>query len=81
MSPYPRTDNPTRTPAEADHPPLDLENLHLRMRVAVLSEALRAAEEELTACRFGECAWAKAHPPVIPYALAVLEADRREFSS
>lgn len=81
MSLYLRTDNPARTPAEAAHPTLEAENLHLRMRVAVLSEALRAAEEELNACRFGECAWAKAQPPVLPYALAVLEADKREFSS
>lgn len=53
MSPYPLNTAPAATPAEAHHP-LVLENTTLRMRVAVLSEALRAAEEELNTYRFGE---------------------------
>ncbi len=78
MTFYPRNEAPARTPAEVAHG-LESENAHLRMRVAVLTEALRAAEEELTACRFGECGWAKAPPA--PYAVAVLAADRREFGA
>lgn len=51
---YMQTLNPALTPADRAHA-LELENSTLRMRVAVLTEALRAAEEELTAHRFGEC--------------------------
>jgi hypothetical protein len=51
---YPRNLTPAPTPAESPRN-LELENSTLRMRVAVLTEALRAAEEELTAHRFGEC--------------------------
>lgn len=46
--------NPVRTPAEANHA-LELENTHLRMRVAVLTEALRAAEEELSKHLLDDC--------------------------
>lgn len=56
---YPTNLTPAATPAEAHHA-LELENSTLRMRVAVLTEALRAAEEELTMHRFGECEHAAA---------------------
>lgn len=63
---YPVNLSPARTPAEAMHP-LEIENVTLRMRVAVLTEALRAAEEELTAHRFGECEWARASMPLAAF--------------
>lgn len=72
---------PVATPADREAN-LELENSTLRMRVAVLTEALRAAEEELTAHRFGECEWASAGVVLSqPYALARLAADKREFGS
>jgi hypothetical protein len=54
---YLRNYNPVPTPAERDHA-LMLENTTLRMRLAVVTEALRAAEAELTHHRLGECEWA-----------------------
>lgn len=56
---YPINLNPVATPAEREII-LERENAVLRMRVAVLSEALRAAEDELTTLRFEEAA------PVLP---------------
>lgn len=50
---YPFNPIPASTPAEREAALLR-ENNALQMRVTVLSEALRAAEEELTAYRFGE---------------------------
>jgi hypothetical protein len=73
--------SPVATPADREAN-LELENSTLRMRVAVLTEALRAAEEELTAHRFGECEWASSGVVLSPvYALAKLAADKREFGS
>lgn len=77
---YPRTASPIRTPAERVAF-LEVENNTLRMRVAVLTEALRAAEEELTAHRFGECEWAAGGVILAPYAFARVMAEKKEFGS
>lgn len=72
---------PARTPAERDAN-LELENATLRMRVAVLTEALRAAEEELTKHRFGECEWASAGMVLSPaFPVAKVAAEKKEFGS
>ena len=72
---YPVNLNPAPTPADRSHA-LELENATLRMRLAVVTEALRAAEEELTQHRFGECEWATAGLTMIPL-LAPPTAERQ----
>ena len=62
---YPVNLNPAPTPADRAHA-LELENSTLRMRLTVVTEALRAAEEELTRHRFGECEWASAGVTLVP---------------
>ena len=57
---------------------LELENMTLRMRVTVLTEALRAAEEELTKHRFGECEWAAAGV-TLPHAVIQGVFNKREW--
>lgn len=59
---YPRNHSPALTPAEKGLS-LEAENAILQMRVAVLSEALRAAEEELTTRRFDAPEQPAALPP------------------
>jgi hypothetical protein len=63
---YPVNHNPAATYADRAHA-LELENTTLRMRLAVVTEALRAAEEELTKHRFGECEWATAGLSFTPF--------------
>ena len=63
---YLTTLSPVPTPADRAHA-LELENTTLRMRLAVVTEALRAAEEELTKHRFGECEWATAGLSFTPF--------------
>lgn len=77
---YPLNLSPIRTPAERDHALL-LENQTLRMRLAVVTEALRAAEEELNRHRFGECEWASAGVMGIPFRDALRAAEKKEFGS
>lgn len=52
--PYPVKYNPVPTPAERVHI-LERENRRLEMRVAVLTEALHAVEEELSKRCEGDC--------------------------
>ncbi len=79
---YPLNLSPVPTPAERDRvaemAALSLENTTLRMRVAVLTEALRAAEEELTKHNFGECEWAAAGV-TLPHALVRGVFNKREW--
>jgi hypothetical protein len=74
---YPRKLNPVPTPAEREQL-LEIENATLRMRVAVLTEALRAAEEELTKHHFGECEWASGGV-TLPHAVVQGVFNKREW--
>lgn len=70
--------NPVATPAEREML-LERENTVLRMRVTVLTEALRAAEEELTSLRFGDqnCEHASAGVVLPPHNTVQGVFDRR----
>lgn len=63
MNPHTLNLNPLPTPAEREML-LERENTILRMRVTVLSEALRAAEEELTTLRLDALAALPPHATV-----------------
>lgn len=78
MNPHTLTLNPVPTPAEREML-LERENAVLRMRVTVLTEALRAAEEELTTLRFADqnCEHASAGVVLPPHATIQGVFERR----